>query len=115
MREGQNSWKDTSRSDGVIITEDAFQAHENKVYSRSFHDPVQRDLIMNRNAAIRREKPLRAEVTRKYKLMVTIPTGDLPALEVEFPGLKSNDMAEKKKALYAITAKYPEYIIHKRK
>lgn len=115
MKQGQNSWEDTTRSDGVIVTKDAFQAHENKVYSSSFHDPVQRRMILERNARIRREQPLKPSVMKGHKLIMSVPLGDIPALEIEFPGLRSNVMSDQKKAMMAIAAKYPCYVQHQRK
>lgn len=113
MKAGQNSWTTKERSDGVITSVDAFQAHENTLYSKSFHDPAQRKLILDRNKRIRTEKPLKRSSTKGNKLMLTIPQGDLPSLQIEFPDLKSTNQKDVAAAYGQVAAKYPEYLIHK--
>lgn len=100
----RNSWKESS-SDGVIQTDVAFQAHEDKLYVQT-HQP-------NKRAILENNRKLESISDRHTKLArgVRIPEEDFGPLCSRYPELLTGTPEEKQQALTRIMQAYPEYVV----
>ena len=114
MKPSNNTWTQ-SETDGVIDSHVSHQAHEGKIYHSRGHNKDNKAKILERNARIRREKPLTSKVMRENKLIMSIPQGDYQSLLALYPELNSDVMADKAKAYQAIASAHPEYIQHQKR